>query len=273
MSGSAVFDALCALRDATEPSHGALAWAWREVARFIETRLGRTGADREDIAQLTLIKVMRGVRGMAAETPAGGEAWLRTVHASAEADYHRRKFDPVKKGLDRRRPDDEGVAPLDRVAAPEPERHERDEAMLDELTERVMDRVELWLAVNVTRAIKRLGDRKRAHIAWMANALGRDVPAIAKELALEEKRDTLYKWIERGREQVLLPAMTDWSRQLEAEDHASSPDAAIAREVVAILEGSRRADAGKPRAGRRAVSRVEGGPSHPEQKGPRGSEE
>lgn len=268
-----LFDALCALRDAPEPNHGALGWAWMEVARFVKARRGRAGSERDDIAQIALMKVVRGVRGMTAETPAAGEAWLRTVYASAEADYFRRKFDPVKKGLDRRARDDQGLAPLDRVPAAEPERHEHDEAMLDELTDRVMDRVEGWLAVNVARSTKRLGDRTRAQVAWMANVLGRELAEIVAELGLEEKRETVYKWIERGREQVLLPAMAEWARELSASGEDGSTDAAVAVEVIAILEGSRRGDAGKPRPDRRTVSRGEGDRSSPGKKRPHGSDE
>lgn len=239
-----LFDALVALRDAPDPAHPALGWAWREVHTFVSTRLRGASPDADDIGQLTLWKVMKGVRNVAAETPAGAEAWLRQVHRSAVADHHRKR-DPVKGALDRG--DERGPSVVERLAAPEPERREDDEARLDTVTEALMDRVEDWLAVHVSRPSKRRGDRQRAQVAWMANVLGKDTPTIATELGLGQSRDTLYKWIERGREQVLLPVITAWE--------AESEDATVPREIRSILESTRRADAGKPRPDRRSVSR------------------
>jgi hypothetical protein len=249
-----LYEALVALRDADDPSAPEVGWAWRAIASFVDVRLRRPPAEHDDVRQRTLIKVLRGVRRLAAEAPAGAEAWLRRVHDSATKEHHR-GWDPVTAALKKSTAREDDARPrIDRIAAPEAERSDADAQLLDGIEDAVMEQVEQWLARNVTRPRKRAGDRRRAQIAWLANVLGKDADAIREELGLEEKRDTLYKWVERGREQVLLPAVREWAAD-------AGDEGAVPRELLAILEGTRRADAGKARPGRRSVSRDAGRPS------------
>ncbi len=262
----ALFEALSALRGAPDPSAPVLAWAWHSVNGFVDHRLRRPSRAHDDVRQRTLIKVLRGVAGMQADTPAGAEGWLRTVYRSARTEHHR-GLDPVREALRHER-GDEGLGPrVDRLAALPPERTEDDVARLEAAREAVLGRVDAWLEANVTKPSKRVGDRRRAAIAWTANVLGRDVEAIRESFGIEEKRDTVYKWIERGREQVLLPAMAAWERELEA----AGEDAAVPQALSEILRGARRADAGKARPGRRSVSRAQDGTSVQSKRRNRGS--
>lgn len=252
----AVYDALCALRDSSAPSSNAVGWAWRAVDAFLRHRCRTARTDAEDVHQRALLKVLRGVENIQADTPAAAERWLRRVHETALIEHHRR-LDPVRDAL-KKAPREPDAAPLiERLAAPDPDRTEADAVRIDALQEAVLDRVERWLSENVRRPSKRVGDFARARAAWMANVLGAEAEAIREALGRDAKRDTLYKWIERGREQVLLPAVTAW----EAEAGAAGEDATVPATLREILEGSRRADSGKPRPGRRSVSRDTDGTS------------
>lgn len=243
----ALFEALCALRDASDATAPQLGWAWRTVDRFLDLRCRRPEREHDDVRQRALLKVMGGVARMRAETAAGAEGWLRKVHQSATREHHRRR-DPVGEALKRTGTrDGEGTSLVERLAAPEQARTEHDEALVESVREVLLDRVDAWLEENVSRPSKRAGDARRAQIAWMANVLGRDLDAIRAQLGIDPKRDTLYKWVERGREQVLLPVVRAWAE----EDDGSEVPAAL----LSILEGSRRSDAGKPRPRRRSVSR------------------
>lgn len=258
-----LLDALQALRDARDPSRPEMGWAWRVVNGWMDTRYRRPPREHDDVRQRALIKVMRGVGRMQADTPAGGEAWLRRVHKSALLEHHR-GHDPVSLGLSRERRDEDGRGAVDRLAAPDAERSEGDRRLLDATLAAVLERVDRWLAAHVRRPTKRVGDRRRAQCALMANVLGHEPDEIVETLGVEVSRSALYKWIERGREEVLIPALIAWS-----EDGEDPEGARLAGSIREILEGTRRSDAGKPRPARRSVSRSDG-TSSPPSKRPKG---
>lgn len=263
-----LFEALDALRGARDASGPETGWAWRVVDRWIDARLKRPPREHDDIRQRTLIKVMKGVAGMQADTPPAAEAWLRRVHRSATNEHHR-GHDPVTVGLRTERRDDDGRGVLERLAAPEPERNEADRRLVDAAVAAVLERVERWLEQEVRSPTKRLGDRRRAECALMANVLGLEPDEIAARLEVEVSRSALYKWVERGREGVLMPVLEAWAAQQEDDPEGARLAVALGQ----ILRGARRSDAGKPRPGRRSVSR--GGrassPSSKRPKGPGGS--
>lgn len=262
-----LLEALVTLRDANDPSSPELAWAWRAVDAWVDRRHRRPEREHDDVRQRTLMKVMRGVGGMQADTAAGAAGWLRRVHDSAVYEHHR-GHDPVAVGLKHERRDERGRGVIDRIAAPAPDRSAEDRRRVDAALTAVLERVERWLEDNVSRASKRIGDRRRAECALMANVLGHEPDEIAEAMGLEVSRSALYKWIERGREEVLLPTLAAW-----AGDGDDPEGARLAGALGEILEGARRSDAGKPRPGRRSVSRRGRGSSPPSKrpKGPRGS--
>ena len=263
-----LLEALETLRDARDPAAPAVGWAWRTVDTWIDRRLRLRDDEHDDVRQRALLKVMRGVSNMSADTPAGAVAWLRTVHRSAKMEHHR-GLDPVSAGLKTERRDAKGRTEVERLVAGEPERSDDDRERLDRVIVAVLERVERWLDENVSRPSKRVGDRRRAECALMANVMGLEPDEIEERLGTGASRSALYKWIERGRESVLLPVLETWAA--EAEDDPEG--ARVAEALREILEGSRRADAGKPRPGRRSVSRKDDTSSSPPRrpKGPRRS--
>ena len=115
----------------------------------------------------------------------------------------------------------------------------------------VLERVAVWIAHNVKSPVKRQGDLRRAQVALLANVRGFGYDAIVEALSVTPppSKAAVYKWIERGREQVLLPALSEWEHP-------------VAAALIEQLIDSRRGDAGKPRPKRRgAVSRRSEAPS------------
>lgn len=250
---------MLALRDAAQAAENegkgafvhprAHAKAWSVVHGYLVRVIQRRsdGAQGDDFAQLSILKVQRSIAGLRAETPAACEAWLRRVYQSVRID-HFRKNDVVEEALRSVSAREEGH-PLERVAAPEPVRARLDEADLDVVVGRVMDEVDAFLHVHVKREAKRLGDRTRAEVAVLAGVRGHSVDEIRAQLPAAQavSRDALYKWVERGREQVLIPTLTAWlERPSLPED-----DAQVPRGLLQVLTEARRSDAGRARPQRR----------------------
>ncbi len=247
----ALLDALRALRDAPDSSRGDLAWAWRAVSDHIDRALRRPEREHDDVRQRTLLKVWRGLTALHANDARSAEAWLRTVHRSAVAEHHRSIGSRMMDRALRATPRDDAGAFLERTAPREPDVESEPpfdarSPELDAVLDAMLERAASWLEAEVARPEKRQGDYLRAQAAILANVRGLDAAAIAEALgAGEMTRPSIYKWVERGRERVLLPALAEW-------DHPAA--AALAAHFVA----SRRADSGRARPGRRspAVSRV-----------------
>jgi DNA-directed RNA polymerase specialized sigma24 family protein len=241
-----VADALFALRDAPDRSASSLGWAWRTLDEVLaRTKPLPPARDREDVRQRALLRVLRYVGGLEAETAASAWAWLQRVHRTAFLDHVR---------LQGRRAMDRALATtprggresfIDTLPMPDESPPTHDLGQLDAALQRVLERVAVWLETQVSRPAKRAGDYRRAQVALLANVRGLGRAEICAELGLDDPPSaaTLYKWVERGRETVLIPALEDW-------------DDPIAAGLRQTLTAARRGDAGRPRPGRRLVSPV-----------------
>ncbi|MDW8361448.1 MAG: sigma factor [Myxococcales bacterium] len=209
--------------------------AWRIVrnATFeLARRHARSRADAEDAAQAAAIRVLRSVHHARLESPAAARAWLRRIVVRIVIDQSRER----KARL---------VAP-ERLAALVEAPPTAQPPAPDEILEHVMRRLDAHLTEAETRPSKRLADRRRAELALRRNLLGQDLDVLARDAA-DLSRDALSKWIERGRERILVPML-----------EASLRERAIPLEERTVLETAlhalrraRRADSGRPRPDRR----------------------
>ncbi len=244
-----LFEALVALREAEDPSAPTLWPEWNDVSHWLDVRFGARERDHDEIRQRTLLRVMRHVESLEAKGPAGAEAWLRRIYERLRIDRIRaRKRDPVEEGLRVVR-NDGALPPVDRLRAPEPARAIDEDEALAAAMARVVDAVDHWLEGHVKNAQKRLGDRQRAQVALASIVWGLGYEGIVERLGLEPPpgRPTVYKWVERGREQVLRPALAFWAETARDDEAVVLLTGALGE----LLDGSRRADAGKPRPARR----------------------
>jgi DNA-directed RNA polymerase specialized sigma24 family protein len=251
-----VLEILRAITGAPDPNAKAVAWAWRALSEHIDRRYRLPPREHADVRQRTLLKVWKGAAGIEADSAGRAEAWLRRVHMSARIEHHRAVGTRMMDAALRSTPADGDLGFVERALAHDGDgddvlvRPDADEKLEQALGE-VLDRVSVWLEENVSIARKRQGDYRRAECALLANVRGLDASAIVAMLGIDPPpaKDVIYKWIERGREQVLIPALDGW-------DH---PIAGTLRDQ---LIASRRADAGKPRESRRgSVSRLGEGAS------------
>lgn len=240
-----LLDALGTLRVARDRSARRYQPEWRLVMRFLDEtfRARDHQPDHDEAVQHTLLKVLTKVDQMLATTPASAAAWVKRVYRRRRDELRRRR---VRNAVDLGLASGDGF--LERLRAPEPPRAGDVEA-LSELEEDLFDLVDAWLCEHVGRPGKRLGDRRRAEVAFLAAVRGLDHAEIEARLGADAPaRATLYKWIERGREEVLLPALA-WT---------GGPQIAppVRRTLVQILEAERRSDAGRPRPRRRRRASV-----------------
>lgn len=244
----ALLDVLTALKQAPNPAARNLDWAWRGLSEHIDRRYPLPDREHDDVRQRTLLKVFGAVDRMEADTPGRAEAWLRRVHRSARMDHHRTRNSALIDQALKTTPKDADPEWFERaMPSAEPfEDHTRDDdAALEGVISVVLDRVAQHLVDNVKSLPKRQGDYRRAEVALLASVRGEAYEGIVAKLGLDPppSRGAVYKWIERGREQVLLPALEGWTHPAAAS-------------LVEHLTSTRRADAGKPRPARRsAVSR------------------
>jgi len=238
----ALLETLSALRDADDPASTRLAWAWRSLSDHLDRRYRLEHRVHDDVRQRTLLKVMTAARAMEAGTEGRAEAWLRQVHKSAHMDHHRSRGGQLMDKALRATPKDDSATWLERVG-PRTEaqdaRPEDEGAAIDAAIEAVLDRAAVFVGETITQPKKRNASLLRAQVALMANIRGMDTPAIIAALDRDPppSKAAVYKWVERGREQVLVPALEAW-------DHP------IAATLSAHLEGCRRGDAGKTRPNR-----------------------
>lgn len=240
----AVFEHLCALRDAerpTDPEHDA---HWRAVARWLEQAFPGRSTEQEDARQEALVSLMRHVPWMRAESPLQAAKWMSTIVRRKKVDAHRtRKRDPVERALRRERATELGPT-IDRVAhQEEPAALVRPEA-IDQVVARALEQVHLALEETEPNAAKRQLRRTQAQATLLRLVSNASAEEIEKVLDYGEpiEKDRLYKWVERGRAVVLL-GMDRWER----DDPAAIDVIDTFREIV----GERRADAGLPRLDRR----------------------
>jgi DNA-directed RNA polymerase specialized sigma24 family protein len=253
--------ALLALRDASDIDAPELFPQWRIVYAAIE-RCGRVAgagmsADREDAVNESALKVRRGVRSVKARDAAAAQAWIARIYQNTQRDLARRRqrrrevYDHAAPGGEGRR---EGL--LDRLAAPEPglDPAKLDSEELQPFEAALFDRVDEHLERDVRPAV-RASARRRAEVAYESIVRQRPTGELLEELGGKVSADALYQWVRRGREDVLLPVLEAWILDPAADE----AERGFAIALKAILQARQRADAGKPRSGRRKNEKKGGG--------------
>lgn len=253
LPADALFEHLCALRDADDPTAAAHEPHWRGVDGWIRRAFPGTSSEIEDARQEVLIRVLRNVGRMRADVPAQAAGWVRMIMRRRRVDALRaRAHDAVREGLreeGRRRSDATRLV----------EQLEADDArgltpaMLETLVSTVLHHVHRALEATVPSAQKRQLRRTQAQAALLRLVCGWDADAIRSALDHGEpiSNERLYKWVERGRGPVD-EGLDRWLA--EATD---DPDVAGVVGVLRELVGERRADAGVPRPERRRDRPVE----------------
>ena len=234
---------LAADADPTHPRHDA---SWRVVERAIRRVSPGRGADEEDRRQETLIRVLRSLSTFEPMTPVQSFAWLRTIARNARIDEWRRSArQPATLGLAKLPADEDREAPVERLAAPEP--NIRDPERLDAVLALVELEVARDLEAHEAREDRRAMAKVQARAALQRLVLGQDLDGLVAALGYEEplSRDRVYKWVERGRA-VVLRALDHWEREQGMIEGVSE-----ACEVLRSRMSDRRADAGQPRPERR----------------------
>lgn len=241
--GDRLFRALAALRAADHEGRRLMHREWGYVAGWFRGEAGRRrGA--ADACQYALMRVSRSIKSLRAQTPAEATSWLRRVLRTGFCDVYRQaKNEPVAAGLNGLSGDQRDRV-LGRLRAPRAHREPPPEA-LDPWLGSVMDEVDEWLEGHVPSIIKRAGDRRRAEVALLRHVRKESLDDLRARLEEEVARDTLYKWFERGRDEVLLPTLEAWEARAElAEDQL-----AFVTTLQLVLLGTRREKSRKPRKG------------------------
>lgn len=248
-----LFSALCALREAPSPFDPERGSDWRIVHRWL-VRWVHQGPSPDDLRQHVVLRLNTSVRTMNATGPAEAKGWLLTVARNLRRDQiSKRNRQREWRGMRVIGDSEHGPTPhaVDVLEAQPAERRPEDLAVLADWRDRLFDRVDRWLEETPRSPTKRLGDRQRAQAAWLANVEGLAIGEIAGRLGDgAPRKDTLYKWIERGREEVLLPLIETWEREVAARS-GKSAEAEPISVLRSILVAARRADAGRPRPERR----------------------
>ncbi len=196
-----------------------------------------------EFRQRTVIKAYRRASRCRATDRRGAEAWLNRIYLNVVRDAHRaRRRDPLAQNVD-------AFETLDRLAAESGEPATAgDEEELPLHEEWLFDELDRWLAGAFERPGPRQKARTQAEVAWERHIRQASPAVILAELTDPPATATLYKWVERGREKVLLPFVGS----LLAGEDLPPPKRSFCAELQRLLQGARRADAGKPRHGRRA---------------------
>jgi hypothetical protein len=255
--------ALLTLRDAPDMDAPDLFPQWRIVYAAIE-RCGRVAgagmsADRDDAVNESALKVRRGVRSVKARDAAAAQAWIARIYQNTQRDLARRR-QRRREVYDHAAPGGEGAREglLDRMAAPEPglDPAKLDSEELQPFEAALFDRVDEYLEGHGRPAI-RASARRRAEVAYESIVRQRPTDELLEELGGKVSTDALYQWVRRGREDVLLPVLEAWILDPAADE----AERRFAAALKAILQARQRADAGKPRSGRRKNKKNGGGDS------------
>lgn len=239
-----LYEQLCALRaadDPTDPQHG---HRWRVVADWVERAFPGGGSEGEDARQETMIGLLRNVGRMQAEAPLQCAKWVSTIFRRKRVDALRVMMnDPVRQAM-RREPKQVDSTPLlDRIHCDG--RPSLTPAALESLVTLVLGHVHRAIDEATESASKRQLRRTQAQATLLRLICGWSADAIAEALDYGEpiNRDRIYKWVERGRAPVDR-GLDEWARTAEGEEVAVIE---VLREIVE----DRRADAGAPRPRRR----------------------
>lgn len=191
-----------------------------------------------EFRQTTVIKAYRAAPSCRATDRRSAEAWLNRIYLNVLRDAHRaRRTDPLAQSVD--------ILETFDLAAEEASGG-YDDRVLEEHEEWLFDELDAWLAEHYERPGPRQKARTHAEVAWLRHIQQATPAEILAKLANPPAPPTLYKWVERGREKVLLPL----ARALL---EAGLPPGRrfFCEELIRLLEARRRADAGKPRHHRR----------------------
>jgi len=239
-----LFEHLCALRDAEDPTDPRHEARWRYVSDWIARAFPGGGEEGEDARQEAMISLLRHVGRMEAVAPLQAAKWISTILKRKRIDAIRvKQADPVRQALrsESRRAD--ATPMIDRLGGEG--LRELTPAMLDGLVTMVLDHVHRALDEQVKSARKRQLRRTQAQATLLRLIRGWNAEAIIELLDYGEPiaKDRLYKWIERGRKPVLA-GLDRWASTAEGEEVAVIE---VLREIIE----ERRADAGVPRPDRR----------------------
>lgn len=205
------------------------------------TRFGR-GPAHEDLRQRLLIKVHRHAPSFQGATAAAAAAWLRQIHSRLVIDHHRRAARERARPL----PPEE----LDAVVAETEDEEAFDPEVLTEWIEGpLMDQVDAFLAEHVARPLQRARHRRHAQVTILRKVRKLERDAILATLPEGDrpKPATLDKWVERGRDKVLLPALERWEAEEEAQETPRPSVLGFVHALRELLVEGRRSDHGKPR--------------------------
>ncbi|MFW6066982.1 MAG: sigma factor [Myxococcota bacterium] len=251
MSDDRTYRAIRELREADDPHAPELHPHWvvlRETVQRYARRVGGGGfADRDETASESVIKLHRALPSIEANDEASTRAYIKKV-------VHRTYLDRVRERQRRRERFDgdyaqaePGDSLLARIAAEppaDPRLHDPD--ALAPYEDALWNRIDAFVEAR-TRPHARLAARNRAHMAYERIVRRRSPEELHGASDREVKIGTLYQWVHRGREDVLIPVVEDWV----AETGGEGEEGAFAAQLLAILRESMRRDAGEPRPGRR----------------------
>lgn len=227
----ALYDSLAALRQLARSSSStspAREEHWRVVERYVRDTFPRTLG--EDLRQEVLLTIFLHVHRLRAVRPRSAGAWIRAIRHSKRVDAFERHGGVRLLSIERRLP------PLALAAPTEPGLDVVD-AIIGAFEAEV--RRALASDPNPTRRHRRL---LRVRAALRRLVLHEPLATVARELGVDASPALVAKWVERGRADILATL-----ERLRAE----APDTVELYEFLEELARRRRADAGRPRPGRR----------------------
>ncbi len=246
-----LFEHLCALRDADDPSAPEHAARWRYVAQWLDRAFPGGGEEGRDARQETLISLLRHISRMQAEAPLQAFKWISTIIRRKRIDAIRvRDNDPVRQALRHEPAGPDATPTIDRLGCED--QRELTPAMLEGLVTLVLGHVHRALEEQVSNLRKRQLRRTQAQATLLRLVCGWNAEEIADALDVGEPiaKDRLYKWIERGRAPVVA-GLDRWAAEVAGDGAAGDEEDVAVIEVLREIVGDRRRDAGKARPERR----------------------
>lgn len=258
-----IVDAIDKLRDRARGRE--LARALATLYDWLDAHYSRKPHHSEH-RQVTVIKAFRNAAQCHATERKQAEAWLHRIYQNVLKDWYRKqKNDPLSRVSG-----DDARQVLESLEQ-EPAETKHDDAALERHEGWLFERLDEWLLETIPKPAPRQKARTQAEVAWERHVRECKPPEIAGKLPNAPSTAALYKWIERGREKVLLPMIDAvLTRDL------TPSELAFCETLAELLRGARRADAGKPRPKRRVSSStdstsVQYGGASPDSTEPRGS--
>ncbi len=234
-----LLDALDVLRRERQPR--SVDDAVRAIYAWLDRRF-RGRREHDEVRQMTTVKCVRAAPTFLGTTVGEAEGWVGKVYERSRIDLIRKRKRSPLGG--KRSTGTDTLDPLDLIAAPANEGpDEQTEAELEHLLDALLDRVDEFVETAAKRPAHRAKMRQQAEVAILRKVRNLTAPQILEQLQNPPSEGTLYKWIERGRDQVLLPTLEGWL--LEAGISAATKR--FVEETSALLVSGRRADHGVSR--------------------------